>query len=165
MHGWKLKHVSETQDKMAVCMHGSLEQMSCTPHKTREQCNHGILQEHYELCKSLLCIISSDVVSVVQYRPQATSKWNAFASAANAFASQEGMVFALEESALFCILKAFPFVIFTLGLRRKRYLSVRRPCTTYCEELQRAPYNTVLSRPTDLRRADHRVLTVDWLVG
>ena len=26
-------------------------------------------------------------------------------------ASQEGMVFALEESALFCILKTFPFVI------------------------------------------------------
>ena len=35
-------------------------------------------------------------------------------------------------SALFCILKAFPFVIFRmLCLRRKRYSSVRRPGTAY----------------------------------
>ena len=62
-------------------------------------------------------------------------------------------------SALFCILKA---VIFMLGLRRKRYSSVRR--LLRC--LLRKYREQHTYRHTDLRRAGRKTaFTIDWLVG
>ena len=65
----------------------------------------------------------------------------------------------LTASALFCILKAFPFGIFMLGLRRKRFVSKN----TLYRLKKYSEHHTY--RPTDLQRA-HReaALTVDWLV-
>ena len=64
----------------------------------------------------------------------------------------------LGVSVLFCILKAFPFMIFTLGLRRKIFVSKK---TLY--SLLRS---TVPIGLQSLQRVDRKTaLTIDWMVG